>query len=73
MNSIKVSTEVTGNVWKMLVTEGEKITEGHELLVMESMKMEIPLIAPCDGIVREIRVKEGDSVPEGEVAMIIDK
>lgn len=73
MSLINVNTEVTGLVWKIMVSEGEKVSEGNELLIMESMKMEIPIISPCDGVIKEIKVKEGDSLPEGEITVIIDK
>lgn len=72
MGLINVKSEITGSVWKILVDKGEKITEGDELMIMESMKMEIPVIAPSNGVVKEINVNEGEPLSEGQIAFIIE-
>ena len=61
----EVVSEVTGCIWKVIVQEGDQVTEGDELGIIESMKMEIPILAPADGTVKEILTKEGDVVDEG--------
>jgi biotin carboxyl carrier protein len=68
-----VASEVTGSIWKLRVAPGDQVDSGQELLVMESMKMEIPLFSPVGGTVSEVRVSEGDSVGEGEVLLVIER
>ena len=63
--------EVTGTVWKLLVAVGQRVNEGDELILIESMKMEIPVAAPCAGEVLEIQVAEGDPVREGAVVVLL--
>jgi acetyl-CoA carboxylase biotin carboxyl carrier protein len=72
MNSIEARSEVTGSVWKILVKVGDAVTEDQPLMILESMKMEIPILAPEDGVVREIRVTEGTPIANGDVAAIIE-
>jgi biotin carboxyl carrier protein len=67
----EVKTEITGSVWKIEVQVGDRVLEDDILLILESMKMEIPMLAPVDGIVTEIKVAEGDVLPEGTVAVIL--
>jgi len=62
---VKVRTEVAGNVWKVEVAVGQAVAAGDVLVIIESMKMEIPVEAPADGVVAAICVAEGDSVAEG--------
>ncbi|MGB3070427.1 MAG: biotin/lipoyl-binding carrier protein [Ottowia sp.] len=71
MASIKVHSEVTGSVWKLLKKPGEQISEGDEIMLVESMKMEIPVIADEAGTITEIMVAESDPVQEGQVVAII--
>jgi len=71
MADIEVESELTGNVWKIEVKEGDKVTEGTPLLILESMKMEIPLMSPEDGVVARILVAEGDVLNEGAVAVVL--
>ncbi|WP_174732009.1 biotin/lipoyl-binding carrier protein [Mesobacillus harenae] len=68
----EVTVEITGSIWKIEVSEGVQVEEDDTLIIMESMKMEIPLLSPVSGTVKELKVKEGDSVSEGEVAVIIE-
>lgn len=60
-----VEAELTAVVWKLLVQVGDAVDEGDELLILESMKMEIPVEAESPGIVHEIHVSEGDAVSPG--------
>lgn len=70
MTEIKAS--ITGNVWKILVKPGQEIEEDDEVVILESMKMEIPIESPDDGTVAEIRINEGDSVKQGDVLVVLD-
>ena len=68
----EVEAQITGSVWKIQVSVGDAVNEGDELIILESMKMEIPVEAPTRGSVREIRVSEGDSIEEGAVLLVLD-
>ena len=68
----EVKAELVGNVWKVEATAGDQVEEDDVLLILESMKMEIPVTAPAAGTVREILVKEQDVVQEGQVLAILD-
>ena len=68
----EVKAELVGNVWKVEAKAGDKVEEDDILVILESMKMEIPVVAPVDGTVREILVKEKDVVKEGQVLAVID-
>jgi biotin carboxyl carrier protein len=68
----QVRTEVAGNVWKIEVAVGQTVAEGDVLVIIESMKMEIPVEAPAAGTVRALRVTEGDPVAEGTVVAEVD-
>jgi acetyl-CoA carboxylase biotin carboxyl carrier protein len=61
-----VSAPITANVWKVLVSEGSEVSEGDTLVILESMKMEIPVESPHSGKVKKLYVQEGGSVVEGE-------
>jgi acetyl-CoA carboxylase biotin carboxyl carrier protein len=67
MAIIEVKTEITGNVWKIVAKVGEQLEEDAPILILESMKMEIPVSAPEAGRVQVILVEEGQVVPEGSV------
>ena len=66
-----VRTEVAGNVWKIEVAVGQKVAEGDVLVIMESMKMEIPVLAEHGGTVTDITVAEGDVVQEGDTLVVL--
>jgi acetyl-CoA carboxylase biotin carboxyl carrier protein len=72
MSTIEARSEVTGSVWKILVKVGDRVTEDQPLMILESMKMEIPILATEDGVVREITVAEGNPIANGDVAAIIE-
>ncbi len=67
----EVRAHITGTVWKIEVTEGDTITEGQTCVVLESMKMEMPVEAPVAGKVEKIACSEGQSVNEGDVLLTI--
>ena len=72
MAKMEVESEVTGNVWKILVEEGSKVTSGDVVMILESMKMEIPVEASADGTIAELLVQEEDQVEEDQVLAVID-
>ncbi len=63
--------EVTGTVWKIEAPVGTAVAEGDTVVIVESMKMEIPVCAPCAGVVREIHVAEGEAVAEDQSVAVI--
>ena len=67
----KIRSEVSGSVWKVEVTVGQQVNEGDTLVVVESMKMEIPITAPADGTVTEILVAEGEAVVDDQVILML--
>ncbi|HEY5977354.1 MAG TPA: acetyl-CoA carboxylase biotin carboxyl carrier protein subunit [Solirubrobacterales bacterium] len=67
-----IAAHITGNVWKIEVSVGDKVEDGDTVVILESMKMEIPVEAEDDGTVKEIRCAEGDSVSEGDVLVVLD-
>jgi acetyl-CoA carboxylase biotin carboxyl carrier protein len=67
-----VSANMAGTVWKVVVNVGDQVEEGQELVILESMKMEIPFEAESTGKVVEVKVKEGDFVNEGDVLVTIE-
>jgi len=68
----EIKSEITGSVWKILKQPGEAVGDEDALMILESMKMEIPVLAEASGTVAEIRVKENDSVSEGQVLAVLD-
>jgi acetyl-CoA carboxylase biotin carboxyl carrier protein len=73
MARIDVKSEITGTVWQVKAKAGDKVESGDILIVIESMKMEIPVITEDGGTVREILVKEKDPVAEGQVVAVLDE
>ncbi len=70
--AIEVDAEIAGSVFKIETEVGAQVEEEDVLVVLESMKMEIPVEAPSAGRVIEIRVAEGDSIEEGAVLAVLD-
>ena len=68
----EVRAHITGTVWKIETQVGAEVNEGDVLLILESMKMEMPIEAMSSGKVLEIRVKEGQGVQEDAVVMVIE-
>lgn len=73
MARIEVKAEVTGKVWKILVPVGSPVAADDSVMIVESMKMEIPVVSEEGGTVVELRVGEGDAVEDGQVVAIIEK
>ena len=67
----EVRAEMVANVWKVVVNQGDAVADGDTLVILESMKMEIPVVAETAGTVTELRVREGDVVQEGDVIAVI--
>ncbi|MDA0162718.1 acetyl-CoA carboxylase biotin carboxyl carrier protein subunit [Solirubrobacter ginsenosidimutans] len=67
----EVEANITGTVWKVEVSVGDTIEEGDTVVILESMKMEMPIEAEDAGTVAEIRVEEGQSVQEGDVLVVL--
>ena len=70
---MEVRTEITANVWQVRVEVGQRVEVGTELVVLESMKMEIPVEATVAGTVTEIRVRPDQQIAEGDVVAVIDE
>lgn len=68
----EVLAEMVANVWKVLVAQGDSVEEGDTLVILESMKMEIPVEATASGTVSEVGVQEGGVVQEGDVIAVIE-
>jgi acetyl-CoA carboxylase biotin carboxyl carrier protein len=67
-----VAAHITGTVWKIEVKVGQKVSSGETLVILESMKMEMPVEATEDGTVKEIRCKEAQAVNEGDVLVVLE-
>ena len=67
----EVRAEIAANVWQVPAKVGDQVAEGDELVILESMKMEIPVAAPVGGKVAEVRVKPEDQVQEGDVLVVL--
>ena len=72
MATEKVRAEITGTVWKIVSQPGQQLAEEETILIMESMKMEIPVIAPVKGTLASLLVKEGQEVSEGQDVAVIE-
>ena len=67
----EVKAEIAANVWQVPAEVGQQVAEGDELVILESMKMEIPVTAPRAGTIAEVRVKPEDQVREGDVLIVL--
>ena len=72
MAGTKVVSDIAGRVWKIEAAAGTRVVQDDTVLILESMKMEIPVAAPCAGTVTEIYFAEGEVVGEGDVVAIIE-
>jgi biotin carboxyl carrier protein len=63
----EIRAEMVANVWKVVAAKGDSVDDGDTLVILESMKMEIPVLAESSGVVAEIAVNEGDVVQEGDL------
>jgi len=66
-----VTAHITGTVWKIEVKVGDSVSEGHVCVILESMKMEMPVEAPSSGKVEKIACSEGQAVNEGDVLVVL--
>jgi acetyl-CoA carboxylase biotin carboxyl carrier protein len=67
-----IEAHITGNVWKIEVSVGDDVEDGDTVVILESMKMEIPVEAEDDGTVKEILCQEGQAVSEGDVLVVLE-
>jgi acetyl-CoA carboxylase biotin carboxyl carrier protein len=72
MSRVVVKSEITGNMWKIEAAIGDVVEEEQQVAIIESMKMEIPVIAPVAGTVVEILVNEGDPIAEEQPVLVIE-
>ena len=69
----RIEAHITGTVWKIEVAVGDQVAEGDTVVILESMKMEMPVEAEDDGTVAEIRVEEGQAVTEGDTLVVLSR
>jgi biotin carboxyl carrier protein len=69
---VEILSEVTGSVWKVVAAAGQRVAAGDTLVIVESMKMEIPIEAPCAGVVTSLSCAEGEPIQEGATAGFIE-
>jgi acetyl-CoA carboxylase biotin carboxyl carrier protein len=67
-----VEAHITGTVWRVEVAVGDSVDEGDTVVILESMKMEMPVEAEDPGVVREIRCEEGQAVSEGDTLVVLE-
>jgi len=67
----EIRAEMVANVWKVVKAVGDPVEEGDTLVILESMKMEIPVVAESDGTVQQMAVNEGDVVQEGDLIAVV--
>jgi len=68
----EIRAEMVANVWKVVVSQGDAVSEGDTLVILESMKMEIPVVAESAGVVSQMAVNEGDVVQEGDLIAVVE-
>jgi len=68
----ELKASMAGSVWKIVANEGQSVTDGQDIIILESMKMEIPIVAEEAGTIKELKVNEGDFVNEGDVLAVIE-
>jgi acetyl-CoA carboxylase biotin carboxyl carrier protein len=68
----EVKGSMTGVIADILVNKDDKVENGQDVIILESMKMHIPIQADCDGVVKEIKVKAGDVIKPGQALLILD-
>ena len=73
MAQVDVHSEVTGKVWKLLIEVGAQVTPNDTIMLVESMKMEIPVVPEIAGRLVEVLVAEGDAVEDGQIVARIEK
>lgn len=68
----EIRAEMVANVWKIVAAEGDAVSDGDTLVILESMKMEIPVLAECSGRLSRLAVAEGDVIQEGDLIAVIE-
>jgi biotin carboxyl carrier protein len=68
----EIRAEMVANVWKVVKAVGDAVSEGDTLVILESMKMEIPVVAESDGTIAQMAVNEGDVVQEGDLIAVVE-
>ena len=68
----EIRAEMVANVWKVVAAEGQQIAAGDTVVILESMKMEIPVLAEDPGVLSKLNVAEGDVIQEGDLIAVID-
>ena len=68
----EIRAEMVANVWKVVAAEGDTVADGDTLVILESMKMEIPVLAESSGTVSRMAVAEGDVIQEGDLIAVIE-
>lgn len=68
----EITANMAGNVWKVLVQVGDEVVDKQEVVILESMKMEIPIGAESAGKVKELKINEGEFVNEGDILMLLE-
>jgi acetyl-CoA carboxylase biotin carboxyl carrier protein len=68
----EVRAELVGNLWKIVTEVGQQVEEDDTLMILESMKMEIPITSPITGTITQILVAEGDVVQEGQTVAVVE-
>ncbi|HEY3894790.1 MAG TPA: biotin/lipoyl-binding carrier protein [Pseudonocardiaceae bacterium] len=68
----EIRAEMVANVWKIVVAEGDSVSDGDTLVILESMKMEIPVLSEVEGTVAKLAVSEGDVVQQGDLIAVVE-
>jgi acetyl-CoA carboxylase biotin carboxyl carrier protein len=68
----EIIASMAGNVWKVLVKQGDQVEEGQDVVILESMKMEIPIAAEISGTVQSVKIEEGQFVNEDDVLLTVE-
>ena len=68
-----IDSHIAGNLWQVQVSAGQQVAAGDVLVILESMKMEIPLLAPRAGVIREVRVQPGSPVRAGQRVLVLEE
>ena len=69
---MEIQTQIRAIVWKIVKKEGDKVKIDDEIILLESMKMEIPILSEFNGRIKSIEVSEGDEIDEGQIVAIIE-
>ncbi|MGH3606402.1 MAG: biotin/lipoyl-binding carrier protein [Pseudonocardiaceae bacterium] len=68
----EIRAEMVANVWRIVVSEGDAVSDGDTLVILESMKMEIPVLSEVEGTVSKLAVAEGDVVQQGDLIAVVE-